>query len=80
MNVKVTDTGIGISPEELVRLNGEFARIRNHETKDIPGSGLGLPIVRRIASLYGGSLEIESEKGSGSSFTVILNEPSADLK
>lgn len=75
LKLKVSDTGIGIAPEELVRLDGEFARVRNSDTRDIPGSGLGLSIVRRIASLYGGVLSMESRRGKGSSFTVELREP-----
>ncbi len=81
LKIKVADTGIGMAPEELGRLSCEFARIRNSDTREIPGSGLGLSIVRRIASLYGGSLSIESKRGEGSSFIVELREaPSGQNK
>ena len=78
LKLKVTDTGIGMTPEEIGTLTGDFARIRNSDTRDIPGSGLGLSIARRIASLYGGALTIESQRGTGSSFLVELREAPAD--
>ena len=74
LTVRVSDSGIGISPDELEKLAGDFARIRNAETREIPGSGLGIPIVRRIAALYDGALAIESSKGEGSVFTASMHE------
>ncbi len=70
--LRVRDTGIGMSEEEAGRLFQEFSRIKNARTRDIPGSGLGLSIVRRLARLYGGEVAVQSCPGEGSTFTVTL--------
>lgn len=70
--IAVADTGIGMSMEEVGRLFGEFVRIRNERTRDIPGSGLGLSIVRKVVELAGGDVSVESEPGKGTTFTVRL--------
>jgi two-component system sensor histidine kinase/response regulator len=76
--LSVADTGIGMTPAECERLFGEFVRIKNEQTRNIQGSGLGLSIVRRLARLYGGDAIVASEKGVGSTFTVTLDRaPSA---
>jgi signal transduction histidine kinase len=69
----VRDTGIGMSAEEIGKLFGEFSRIKNEKTRNILGSGLGLSILRRLAALYGGSVEVTSQPGEGSTFTVLLS-------
>ncbi|HYN43085.1 MAG TPA: hybrid sensor histidine kinase/response regulator [Thermoanaerobaculia bacterium] len=68
----VADTGIGMSAKEVARLFGEFVRIRNEKTRDIPGSGLGLSIVRKLVELAGGKVTVESEPEVGTTFTVRL--------
>jgi signal transduction histidine kinase len=70
--ISVADTGIGMTAEETARLFGEFVRIRNEKTQNIGGSGLGLSIVKKIALLYGGDAQVQSEPGKGSTFTVVL--------
>jgi len=72
VRIVVQDTGIGMTTEEQGKLFGEFSRIKNEQTRNILGSGLGLSILRRLAALYGGSVEVASRSGEGSSFTVIL--------
>jgi signal transduction histidine kinase len=72
VTLSVTDTGIGMSPEEAKRLFGEFVRIRNERTQHILGSGLGLSIVKKIAMLYNGDATVESQPDAGSTFTVTL--------
>jgi signal transduction histidine kinase len=72
VTLSVTDSGIGLSPEEVAQLGGEFVRIKNQSTVNIPGSGLGLSIVRKLAALYGGELSVASAPGTGSTFTVTL--------
>lgn len=72
VEVQVTDTGWGMSAEETARLFSDFVRIKNEHTRDIPGSGLGLSLVKKLSSLYGGSVEVESEPGVGSCFRVRL--------
>jgi len=72
MAIEVSDTGIGMSEEEVQRLFGEFVRIKNKKTRDILGSGLGLSIVKKIISLYDGEVRVTSEPDVGSTFTVRL--------
>jgi two-component system sensor histidine kinase/response regulator len=72
VEIKVEDTGIGMSEEEVAQLFKEFVRIKNMRTKGISGSGLGLSIVAKIASLYGGHVQVESTPDKGSTFRVIL--------
>ena len=70
--VKVSDTGIGMKPEELQNLFQEFYRVRNQQTSGISGTGLGLATVKRVLSEYNGRIEVESEPEKGSTFTVSL--------
>ena len=74
VSIAVTDTGIGISDSERSRLFKEFVRIRNGKTRDIPGSGLGLSIVKKLAALYEGDVTIESTPDAGSTFAVSLKD------
>jgi signal transduction histidine kinase len=70
--VDVTDTGIGIPPESLPRIFEEFYRVTGGDAQGVPGSGLGLAICRRIVEELGGSIDVASTLGSGSTFTVRL--------
>jgi len=72
LRISVEDTGIGFTPEESARLFEEFGRIRNEKTQDILGSGLGLSIVKKIASVYKGEAGAVSRPDQGSVFTVLL--------
>jgi signal transduction histidine kinase len=72
--LRVADTGIGIAESDQRKLFKEFVRIRNPETAAVPGSGLGLSTVRKLAMLYGGDATVESLPGKGSTFTVRLRE------
>lgn len=65
---EVKDRGIGIPPDDLPRLFGNFHRAAN--VGDIPGTGLGLTIVKRAVESHGGTIEVESELGNGTQFTV----------
>lgn len=71
--IRVTDTGIGMTHEDAERLFRDFVRIKNSKTRDIPGSGLGLSLVRKLARAYGGDATVESTPDVGSTFTVTLN-------
>ncbi len=73
VTITVSDTGIGMTPEEASRLFNDFVRIKNEKTRNILGSGLGLSTVKKIALLYGGEVKVESEPDKGSTFTVVLN-------
>jgi signal transduction histidine kinase len=70
--IEVTDTGIGIPEDSLPRIFEEFYRVGSGVARDIPGSGLGLAICRRIVQELGGSIDVTSTLGSGSTFTVRL--------
>ena len=68
----ITDTGKGITPENLQRLFNEFIQVDLRRNRSIEGTGLGLVICKRLCALMGGSIDVESEYGKGSSFTVIV--------
>src|SRR4030095_1140516 len=68
----VSDTGIGIPEEDLDRVFEEFHRVGTANGKKYRGTGLGLAIVKRLVGLLGGSIEVSSKVGEGSSFTVTL--------
>jgi signal transduction histidine kinase len=77
VTVTVADQGTGISAEDLPRVFDEFVQITGAEQQT--GTGLGLPISRRLAAILGGSLDAESTPGAGSRFTLVL-PPAADGK
>ena len=68
--VRVADTGLGISSQDQVHLFSAFHRSTNPQALTIPGTGLGLAISRTIAELHGGDVVVESELGKGSVFTL----------
>ena len=68
----VADTGIGITPADQARIFDEFAQIEHRIQRNLKGTGLGLPISRRLAQLLGGGLTVQSEPGVGSTFTVTV--------
>ena len=68
----VTDTGIGIAPEDQLRLFQPFVQIDSRLARQFEGTGLGLSLVRRMAELHGGSISLSSTVGVGSCFTIVL--------
>lgn len=68
----VTDTGIGIAAEHLPNLFGEFMQLDVRLQKRLRGTGLGLALARKFATLLGGTVAVESEPGKGSRFSVTL--------
>lgn len=72
LRVAVRDTGVGIGKEGLDRLFSEFFREKKEATRHVTGTGLGLSIVKRIVDFYQGRIDVESEEGKGSTFTVRL--------
>ncbi|HWC97527.1 MAG TPA: ATP-binding protein [Candidatus Sulfopaludibacter sp.] len=64
----VSDTGIGIAPENLERIFQEFAQIDSPSQRRTKGTGLGLPLARKLAELLGGSVRVDSVPGQGSTF------------
>lgn len=71
--VEVADTGIGMSPDYLPHLFDSFVREHNSTESKISGTGLGLPIVKSLVELMGGTIEVESELGKGTKFTVVIS-------
>ena len=74
----VKDSGIGISPDFLSEIYEPFTQERTEKTAGIGGSGLGLSIVKRLVDLMHGRIEVKSELGKGTEFTVYLTFPKAD--
>src|ERR1700730_2919362 len=70
--IEVTDKGYGMTPTDVKRIFEKFYRVPRVETADEPGTGLGLAFVREIMDSHGGYASVESELGSGSTFTLRL--------
>jgi signal transduction histidine kinase len=68
----VRDTGIGIAPEDRERIFRDFAQVESHLQRRARGSGLGLPLSRKLAVLLGGDLGVESTPGAGSVFSLVV--------
>ena len=68
--VEVSDSGIGIAPEDQRRIFDRFVQIDSASTRRYPGSGLGLALVKGYADIQGFAISVESEEGAGSTFTV----------
>ncbi|MDR2010554.1 MAG: hybrid sensor histidine kinase/response regulator [Bacteroidales bacterium] len=74
IEVLVSDTGIGIKEEDQQKLFNEFVRIKNENTQKIPGSGLGLSIVKRILENYDSEIKLESVINQGTTIKIILKK------
>jgi signal transduction histidine kinase len=72
VELRVSDTGIGIPPEEQSQVFDEFYRAGNARTSGAPGTGLGLSIVKAVAEAHGGTVSVESEVGAGTTVRVSL--------
>jgi PAS domain S-box-containing protein len=70
--LSVRDSGIGIKPEDIERLFKEFEQLETGTDRHFAGTGLGLALTRKIVEMQGGTIEVESEVGKGSTFTVVL--------
>ena len=78
LRISVTDSGIGIAEDDIHKLFSDFVRIKNNQTANISGSGLGLSTVKKIAQLYSGDVSVSSKCNSGSTFMV--NVPNESLQ
>src|SRR5262249_32497156 len=72
VEIAVTDTGIGIKPEDHERIFAEFQQIDSGYARKQQGTGLGLALVRNFVRLMGGDITVQSELGQGSTFTIRL--------
>ncbi|MGI8913494.1 MAG: PAS domain-containing sensor histidine kinase [Chloroflexota bacterium] len=72
LHLAITDTGIGMTPDELTQLFTRFYRAKNSTTQAVGGTGLGLAITKSLVELHGGSVAVESQPGAGTTFTVTL--------
>jgi signal transduction histidine kinase len=72
IRLMVTDTGMGIPPEDIDQIFEKFYRIKTEQTRSISGSGLGLSIVKGIVEAHSGAVHVESEVGNGTTFIVSL--------
>ena len=78
--ISVQDSGIGIAPEELTRIFEPFYQAENFLTRHHRGTGLGLPLARRMVELMGGKLDVDAIQGTGSTFTVTLPHTPPDVQ
>ncbi len=78
LTVSVSDTGIGISEENLGKLFVQFRRFDLERNRNVEGTGLGLTIVKRLADLMGGVITVKSKLGEGSTFTVSIPQKIVD--
>lgn len=72
LRVDVIDTGIGIAPEDQARIFEEFTQVDSSVQRRVRGTGLGLPLARKLAHLLGGRVELSSALGSGSTFSLVV--------
>jgi signal transduction histidine kinase len=72
VQIRVRDRGIGIPAVERKKIFEKFYRVGSGLVHDVKGSGLGLSIVQHVAQAHGGRVEVESEVGAGSTFTIVL--------
>ena len=68
----VSDTGIGMNAEQLGKVFEEFTQAESSTSKDYGGTGLGLPISKKMAEMMGGIMEVESEEGKGTTFSITI--------
>ncbi len=72
MQITVSDTGIGIRPEDMEKLYDSFSRLEETRNRNIEGTGLGLNITKQLVDMMDGTMEVKSEYGSGTEFTVVI--------
>ena len=78
VRIRISDTGIGMSQDYLTKIFEAFTREKNTTKSKIAGTGLGMSIVKNYVDLLGGTIDVESELGKGSTFTVTLKHKIAD--
>lgn len=69
---RISDTGAGIQPEDIAAIFEPFSQADIHKNRKIQGTGLGLPICRNLVEMMHGSIDVQSEYGKGSTFTIVI--------
>ena len=72
VEISVSDTGVGIAPEDQPKIFEEFRQVGSDYTHKVEGTGLGLTLAKKFVELHGGKIWVESEVGKGSKFTFTL--------
>ncbi len=72
VRIEVKDSGLGMTPEQVSRLFRQYERVEREDIKNIPGTGLGLFLIKSLVELHDGTISASSDSGRGSVFTVIL--------
>lgn len=72
VRISVSDTGVGIAPEDVKRLFDKYEQARSRATRGEKGTGLGLYITKQLVELHGGEIRVESEPGKGSTFSFTI--------
>jgi signal transduction histidine kinase len=72
LEIRIADTGVGISPEELPKIFDKFYRVKHPETRQVMGTGLGLAITKGIVEAHQGTIEVESAPNQGTTFRILL--------
>jgi signal transduction histidine kinase len=73
VRIAISDTGVGIAPEDVERLFDKYEQARSRATRGEKGTGLGLYITKQLVELHGGEIKVESEPGRGSTFSFTLS-------
>lgn len=79
VQVDISDTGIGLAPEEMDKIFGKFYQVDHSATREYDGTGLGLPIAKEIVELHGGKIWVRNRKEAGSTFSFTLPVADGDL-
>ena len=72
MEIKISDTGVGILPEELPKIFDKFYRVKHPKTRQVMGTGLGLAIVKGAVEANQGKIEVDSVPDQGTTFRILL--------
>lgn len=79
LQIDVTDSGIGIKDEDRVKLFNSFQRLDLQKNRNIEGTGLGLAITEKLVAAMGGTIDVQSKYGKGSTFTVVIPQQIVDF-
>jgi len=72
VQIKVSDTGIGMEDKDITKIFDKFYRVKSDQTRDTTGTGLGLSIVKGVVDAHRGTINVESKVGKGTTVTISL--------